>query len=162
MGRSVRPLGRGDRATPTEKISAVTENSVRLRAPAATSRLAVTRGQTVPTAVWLGAIVVLSTALRITLAATVPVPTIFPDELVYWELARSMGESGQFAIGGEPVAVWTYGPLYPLAIAPVQAFAGSLVGAYAATKAVNALLMSLAGSPPTSSPVGSSAFAGRW
>ena len=125
----------------------MTENSVRLRAPAATSRLAVTRVQAVPTAVWLGAIVVLSTALRIALAATVPVPTIFPDELVYWELARSMGESGQFAIGGEPVAVWSYGPLYPLAIAPVHAFAGSLVASYAATKAVNALLMSLAAVP---------------
>jgi Dolichyl-phosphate-mannose-protein mannosyltransferase len=120
---------------------------VRLRAPAATSWLSATRARAIPTAVWLGAIVVLSTALRIALGATVPVPTIFPDELVYWELARSVGESGQFMIGGEPVAVWSYGPLYPLAIAPIHAFGGSLDGAYAATKAVNALLMSLAALP---------------
>jgi asparagine N-glycosylation enzyme membrane subunit Stt3 len=66
---------------------------------------------------------------------------------VYWELARSIGESGQFMIGDEPVAVWSYGPLYPLAIAPIHAFGGSLVSAYAATKAVNALLMSLAALP---------------
>lgn len=128
-------------------ILAVTENSVRLRAPAATSRLSATRVRAVPTAVWLGAIVVLSAALRIALAVTVPVPTIFPDELVYWELARSIGESGQFMIGGEPVAVWSYGPLYPLTIAPIHALSGSLVGAYEATKVLNGLLMSLAALP---------------
>ena len=147
MGRSDRPLGRGERRGLADKISAVTENSVRLRAPAATSRLSLTRVRAVPTAVWLGAIVLVSASLRIALAATVSVPTIFPDELVYWELARSMGESGQFMIGGEPAAVWSYGPLYPLAIAPIHAFAGSLVGAYEATKALNALLMSLAALP---------------
>jgi hypothetical protein len=147
MGRSDRPLGRSERTGLAEKISAVTENSVQLRAPVATSRLPVARVRAVPTAIWLGAIVVLSAALRIALAATVPLPTIFPDELVYWELGRSLGESGRFMIGGEPVAVWGYGPLYPLAIAPIHAFGGSLVGAYAATKAVNALLMSLAALP---------------
>jgi len=119
---------------------------VRLRAPAA-SLFSAARIRAVPTAVWLGAIVVLSAVARVALAATVPVPTIFPDELVYWELGRSMGESGRFLIGGEPVAVWSYGPLYPLVIAPVHALGSSLLGAYAATKAINAVLMSLAAVP---------------
>ena len=118
-----------------------------LHAPAVAASVPAARWRAVPTGVWLGAIVVLSAALRTALAATVQVPTIFPDELVYWELARSLGESGRFSIGGEPVAVWSYGPLYPLVIAPVHAFAGSLVDAYAATKALNALLMSLAALP---------------
>ena len=120
---------------------------MRLRAPAATSRLSVTRVRAVPTAVWLGAIVVLSAALRIALAATVPVPTIFPDELVYWELGRSFADSGSFLLRDVYGAPWVNnGPLYPILIAPTFVFA-DLTAAYALVKAVNAVLMSTAAVP---------------
>lgn len=128
-------------------IFAVTENSVRLPAPAATSRLSVTRVRAVPTAVWLGAIVVLSAALRVALAVTVPVPTIFPDELVYWELGQSFADSGSFVLRGVYGAPWVNnGPLYPILIAPTFVVA-DLTAAYALVKALNAVLMSTAAVP---------------
>src|SRR5262249_41288617 len=88
-----------------------------------------------------------SAALRTVLATMVPVPTIFPDELGFWELGRGIGESGSWLIGGQHVLGFTYGPLYPLLIAPIHLVTDSLVDAYALVKVLNAVVMSLAAVP---------------
>ena len=105
------------------------------------------RTRDLPVAIWLSLIVAVSTAIRAVLAQVISVPAIFPDELVYWELSRGIGESGRLAMRDEAVSALTYGPLYPLAISPAHVVTGSLVDAYAVVKAINALLISLAAVP---------------
>jgi hypothetical protein len=106
-----------------------------------------TRARHLPAAVWLCGIVAFSVAIRALLAKTASVPAIFPDELVYWELSRGIGESGRLAMRDEAVSAWTYGPLYPLVISPAHLVTSSLVDAYAVVKAINAVLFSLAAIP---------------
>jgi Dolichyl-phosphate-mannose-protein mannosyltransferase len=109
-------------------------------APRAQARL-----RRLPVALWLGAIVAASAGLRFMLATKVPGPGIFPDELIYTDLARSFGSSGHFLVRGEPFRAWTYGPLYPVLISP--AFALPSVAAFAVVKAINCVAISLAAIP---------------
>ena len=67
------------------------------------------------------------------------------DELIYSELAKSLADSGRFLIRGEATAA--YGIVYPALIAPAWALFESVPQAYAAAKAINALVMSLAAVP---------------
>jgi hypothetical protein len=67
------------------------------------------------------------------------------DELIYSELARGLAEGDGWAIRGVPTAA--YGFVYPLLLAPAYALFDSLPDAYAAVKAINAALMSLAAIP---------------
>lgn len=92
-------------------------------------------------------IVALSAALRMVLGSLVDVPTIFPDELGFWELGRGIGEAGRWEIGGQAVRGFTYAPLYPLLIAPTHLVTHSLVDAYTLVKVVNSVVMSLAAVP---------------
>jgi 4-amino-4-deoxy-L-arabinose transferase-like glycosyltransferase len=120
-----------------------------------TDDLALTVGQTtprtlagvrrLPVALWLGAIVAASAGVRFMLASKVPGPGIFPDELIYADLARSFGSSGHFLVRGEPFGAWTYGPLYPVLISP--AFALPPVAAFTLVKAINCAAVSLAAIP---------------
>lgn len=100
-----------------------------------------------PTWVLLSGLVVLSALARIVLARGTAAPWIIPDELVYSELGKSFAASGRFTVRGEPFSVWSFGPLYPLAIAPVYAVADSVPQAYALIKVLNSLLFSTAAVP---------------
>jgi hypothetical protein len=96
----------------------------------------------VPVAVWLGVIVALSGLFRFWVARSSPTPWIMPDEYIYAELSRSLAESGHFAVNGAGMAAWSYGPLYPLLIAPVWLLTESTNQAYAAIQLVNSIVMS--------------------
>jgi Dolichyl-phosphate-mannose-protein mannosyltransferase len=94
----------------------------------------------------LGTVVAVSALVRIVVGTAVSAPAIFGDELIYAELARSLGESGVFEVRDAAFPPWTYGPLYPILLAPLHATLG-LGDAYAATKSLNAVVMSLAAVP---------------
>jgi hypothetical protein len=100
----------------------------------------------IPLAVWLAGLVLSSGAYRLLTAMPIAAPWIVPDELVYSELARSFATTGDFAIRGEPFSAWSFGPLYPILIAPIFRFADPTT-AYFLVKTINSLLFSLAAVP---------------
>lgn len=106
-----------------------------------------TRVAALPTWFWLGTIVALSTLFRFASGLQTPAPWILPDELIYSELAKSFAASGDFAVRGQPFSVISFGPLYPVVMAPIYRFAHTAPEAYAIVKAVNSLLMSTAAIP---------------
>ncbi|HSC92034.1 MAG TPA: glycosyltransferase family 39 protein [Gaiellaceae bacterium] len=97
----------------------------------------------VPAWAWLSALVVLSVAVRYGLGRRMVAPWIMVDELIYSELAKSVADGGGFAIRGEPSG-GAYGVVYPLLIAPAWALFDRVPEAYAAAKAINAAVISLA------------------
>ncbi|HEU0305164.1 MAG TPA: glycosyltransferase family 39 protein [Gaiellaceae bacterium] len=99
----------------------------------------------VPAWAWLAGIVIVSTSLRYALGRGTPAPWIMVDELIYSELAKSFADTGRFLVRGEATAA--YGVVYPALIAPAWALFESVPQAYAAAKAINALVMSLAAVP---------------
>lgn len=88
-------------------------------------------------------VVLVSTVVRILLNRDATGPWIFIDEMIYSELARSAFEG--FEIRGVPIN--GYGYVYPLVIAPAYLIFENLIDAYAAVKAINALVMSLTAVP---------------
>ena len=100
----------------------------------------------IPAWVWLGGLILVSAGVRLALARPHPAPWIFGDEMAYANLAESIGRNGSFAIRESP-GLHGYGPGYPLLIAPAYAVFDDLAHAYAAVKAINAVLMSLAAIP---------------
>lgn len=100
-----------------------------------------------PTWFWLGTIIGVSTSLRFASGLQTAAPWILPDELIYSELAKSVAASGHFAVRGQPFSVLSFGPLYPIVIAPIYRFAHTAPQAYEAIKALNSLLISLAAVP---------------
>ena len=103
------------------------------------------RAARIPDAAWLTGIVVVSVLGRLWLVHKMPGPYIFVDELIYSELAKSLVDTGSFAIRGVPVH--GYSILYPALIAPAYWLFDALPNAYAAAKATNAIAMSLAAVP---------------
>ena len=99
----------------------------------------------VPAWAWLAGIVGLSWLLRLWLVRGMAAPFVFVDEAIYTELARSLADTGSFAV--RETAVSGYSILYPALLAPVYALFDNLVDAYAAAKATNAVVMSLAAIP---------------
>jgi hypothetical protein len=99
----------------------------------------------VPTWAWLAGIVGGSAAVRLWLVRGMPAPFVFVDELIYSELARSLADGTGYAVRETPVS--GYSLLYPAILAPMYAAFDDLTQAYAAAKAVNALVMSLAAVP---------------
>jgi hypothetical protein len=99
----------------------------------------------VPAWAWLVGIVAVSAVVRYVLGRGTPAPWIMVDELIYSELAKSLADSGRFLVRGEATAA--YGIVYPTLIAPAWALFESVPQAYAAAKAINALVMSLAAIP---------------
>ena len=99
----------------------------------------------VPAWAWLVGIVAVSTVVRYVFGRGTPAPWIMVDELIYSELAKSLAESGRFLVRGEATAA--YGIVYPTLIAPAWAIFESVPQAYAAAKAINSLVMSLAAVP---------------
>jgi hypothetical protein len=96
-------------------------------------------------AVWLAALVAVSTLLRAALTLGVSGPWILPDELLYSELARSIAEGGRPAIRDMPVFGW--GEVYPTLIAPAWVLFDDPVWAYHAALVIDALVMSLVAIP---------------
>jgi len=99
----------------------------------------------VPAWVSLAFVVVLSAAFRLQLSRDSPAPWIFVDELIYSELAKSLAAGGDLLVRDAPTA--GYGIVYPLLISPAWALFESVPDAYAAAKAINAVLISLAAVP---------------
>ena len=99
----------------------------------------------VPWWAWLAGIVTVSTLVRYVVGRGTVAPWIMVDELIYSELAKSLADSGRFLVRGEATAA--YGIVYPALIAPAWALFESVPQAYAAAKAINALVMSLAAVP---------------
>ena len=99
-----------------------------------------------PAWLWLGALVLASAAIRLALAKSHPAPWVFPDELIYANLAESVAHTGSFALRDSP-GLQGFGPGYPLLIAPAYAVFDDLAHAFAAAKAINAVVMSLAAIP---------------
>jgi Dolichyl-phosphate-mannose-protein mannosyltransferase len=99
----------------------------------------------IPPWVWLTGIVVCSAALRIVLARRMVAPWIMVDELIYSELAKSFAANGHFLVRG--VTSTGYGFVYPVLIAPAFRLFSSVPRAYAAAKAIDSVLMSLAAVP---------------
>jgi len=103
------------------------------------------RAVAVPTALWLAGIVIVSIAVRVALARRIVAPWIMVDEIVYSELAKSFAVHGHFLVRGVPSR--GYGVVYPILIAPAWRLLGPMPSVYAAAKAINSVLMSLAAIP---------------
>jgi hypothetical protein len=103
------------------------------------------RAARVPDGVWLAGMVTLSAAVRVWLGRGMPAPFVFVDELIYSELARSLADTGSFAVRDVPTS--GYSILYPALLAPAYWLFDALPNAYAAAKATNAIAMSLAAVP---------------
>ncbi len=99
----------------------------------------------IPAWAWLTLLVVVSAAIRFALSRQAVAPWIMVDELIYSELAKSFAASGQFLIRNHSTAA--YGIIYPALIAPAWAAFKAIPDAYAAAKAINSLMMSLAAIP---------------
>lgn len=95
--------------------------------------------------VLLGVTVVLASALHTALALMSPSPWIVPDELIYSELAKSIGDGRLPAIRGE--VSYAYGIGYPALLAPIWAAFEDVTTAYAVAKVLNALLLGLTAVP---------------
>jgi hypothetical protein len=98
-----------------------------------------------PVPLVLGTIVTVATALHATLALRSPSPWIVPDELIYSELAKSLGEGSLPRIRGDVSFDWGLG--YPALLAPVWAVLDDVTKAYAVAKILNALVLSLTAVP---------------
>ena len=99
----------------------------------------------VPAWAWLAGIVAGSIVFRAWLGSRMPAPFIFTDELQYQENARSLAAGEGIRVRGEPYGIVSV--LYPLVLAPAYALFDSLPDAYAAARALNAVVMSLAAIP---------------
>ena len=99
----------------------------------------------VPVWAWLTALVAVSALIRYALSRQAVAPWIMVDELIYSELAKSFADSGQFLIRDHSTAA--YGVVYPALISPAWAAFRSIPDAYAAAKAINSLMMSVAAIP---------------
>src|SRR5918999_1142478 len=102
--------------------------------------------RTVPVWAWLTGLVALSVAVRYGFGRRIVAPWIMVDELIYSELAKSFADSASFAIRGDSVGS-AYGVVYPLLISPAFALFDAVPDAYAAAKAINAVVISLAALP---------------
>jgi hypothetical protein len=99
----------------------------------------------IPVWAWLTAIVVVSALVRYAFGRRIVAPWIMVDELIYSELAKSFAAQGHFLVRERPAA--GYGFVYPLLISPAYGLFGSVPAAYAAAKAINAVVMSSAALP---------------
>jgi hypothetical protein len=91
---------------------------------------------------WLvAAIMAAILAVRGLLAWGVPAPLIFPDELVYTKLARSIWETGTTQFRGQPLNFPTL--LYPLLLVPAEGVASAQV-AFRIIQAINVVLITSA------------------
>jgi hypothetical protein len=84
-------------------------------------------------------------AVHAVVAVRLPAPWIVPDELIYSEIAKSLGSGSFPAIREE--STLGYGVLYPLLIAPAWALFDDSARAHDAAKVINAVVLSLTAFP---------------
>jgi Dolichyl-phosphate-mannose-protein mannosyltransferase len=89
-------------------------------------------------------VVCLTAAIWSLLALRLDVPTVFGDELVYWDASRSLAAGDGLAVRG---GTYDFGPLYPALLAPVHLLADGDLEAYRWARVLGALLFSLAAVP---------------
>ena len=106
--------------------------------PEATLTSSTLAGVTSPLAL-VAVAAVLAAVVQVVIALDLPGPWIVPDELIYSELAKSLGSGALPAVRGE--VTWGYGILYPLLIAPAWAVFDDPSRAYLAAKVVNSVLL---------------------
>ena len=94
---------------------------------------------------WLVGIVVASIGVRYGFGRRMVAPWIMVDEINYSELAKSFAATGRFLIRCEHLG--SYGIVYPLVVSPAYRAFAAVPDAYAAAKAINAVVMSLAAVP---------------
>lgn len=99
----------------------------------------------IPVPIVLGALVTAATVFHAAIAFPIRSPWIVPDELIYSELAKSLGDGSLPRIRGDVSFDWGLG--YPVLLAPVWALFDDVTAAYPAAKALNALIMSLTAVP---------------
>jgi hypothetical protein len=103
------------------------------------------RALAIPAWAWVTGIVVVSTLVYYALSRRITAPWILTDEFVYSEAAKSFAATGHMLIreqsGQNP------GFLYPALVSPAWRAFSSIPDAYAAAKAINALLISLTAVP---------------
>ena len=87
----------------------------------------------------LGGIVVVAAVLHALVALRSPSPWIIPDELIYSELAKSLGTGGVPRIRGEVSFEWGLG--YPALLAPIWAVVDDIGTAYVVAKVWNAVIL---------------------
>ena len=101
-------------------------------------------GVTSPLAL-VGAAAVLAAVLQVLMSLGLPGPWVAPDELIYAELAKSIGSGALPAVRGE--VTWGYGILYPLLISPAWTVFDDPSRAYVAAKVVNSVLLGVTAFP---------------
>jgi hypothetical protein len=99
----------------------------------------------VPAWAALAGLVVCSFLFRLWLGSKTVGPFILVDELIYADVARSLADGGGLVVRDQAYGIASV--LYPLLIAPAFLLFDRLPDAYAAVKAINAVLMSLAAVP---------------
>jgi hypothetical protein len=133
MGRAVSSL----RGRPASRLPHVVEMPNGLRKLIAWA--------TTSPATWLVVVVGASTLVRAWISLGVASPWVLPDEVLYSDLAKSIGAGERPSVRGVPVLGW--GVVYPSLIAPIWALFENPFFAYHATLVVNAFVMSLAAVP---------------
>jgi hypothetical protein len=88
---------------------------------------------------------VLAAVMQVVMSLGLPGPWVAPDELIYSELAKSLGSGGLPSVRGE--VTWGYGILYPLLISPAWAVFDDPAHAYVAAKVFNSVLLGLTAFP---------------
>jgi hypothetical protein len=101
--------------------------------------------RSIPAWAWVAGLVVVSTLIRYALGRQAVAPWIMVDELIYSELAKSFASGGHLLVRDHATAA--YGIVYPILLAPAWAIFKAIPDAYAAAKAINAFVMSLAAIP---------------
>lgn len=99
----------------------------------------------VPPWLYLGGLVSASTCFDFVAGIPFRVPRIFGDELIYWELSRSLAWTGHFTVRG--MGTSGYGVAYPALLAVVQRLVGDETQVYAVARIVGAVMFSLAAVP---------------
>jgi Dolichyl-phosphate-mannose-protein mannosyltransferase len=89
----------------------------------------------------LAGITALSISVHIALARAVHGPFVFMDELGYEQMARSLAQTGHFALYSKTGLA--YSPLYPIVLSPIYALTSSAPDAYRWAQGLNTVLMSL-------------------
>src|SRR5712691_9714282 len=97
--------------------------------------------------VWpqLAVVVVGAASFNGLLAVSIKRPRVFGDELIYWQLSRSLAWAETFSLRSHPAP--RYGPIYPALLAAAQRIGGDQSGAYAIAQGLNAGVFSLTAVP---------------
>jgi hypothetical protein len=97
--------------------------------------------------VWpqLAVVVVGAASFNGLLAIPIRRPRVFGDELIYWQLSRSLAWAGDFTLRSHPAP--RYGLIYPALLAAAQRIGGDQTTAYVIAQGLNIVIFSLTAVP---------------